>query len=186
MTVHKRQEIPALLEKIATGETAQVYLVFGERYLCQQAVEDILNRLFPEEKQRAGNLTLIDGEQEDPVKTLSELRTFSLFGGRRVLRVMDSKLLHSKVVAKPLWDNAVKSHQHNDLQAAGRYLRQVLDIGGLTPEDFQELPESAWKSKLGFARPPGNLDWVSEVLADSRPPAAQADRALCLPARMDH
>ncbi len=176
MPVHKRQEIPALLKKIEGGETTQIYLVFGERYLCQQAAGDLLERLIPDEKQRTGNLTLIDGENEDPARTLNELRTFSLFGGRRVIRVMDSKLLHSKVVAKPLWDKAEKCHQNNDQDGAGRYIRQVLDIGGMTPQDLQELPESSWKSKLGFNRPQGNLDWISEVLANRPLPAeTQAD-----------
>ena len=170
MAVHKHQEIDALLKKIEAGETSPIYLVFGERFLCQQAAGDLLDLLIPDEKERTGNLTLIDGENEDPVRTLNELRTFSLFGGRRVIRVMDSKLLHSKLVAKLLWEKAVKSHRNNDTKAACRYLKQVLDIGSMTPEDIQELPDSSWKAKLGFERPPGNLDWISEVLNDSPSP----------------
>ncbi len=165
MPIYKRQELPALLQAIDKGETTQIYLVFGERYLCQRAADQILDHLLPDESLRAGNLILVDGDQEEPGMTLNQLRTYSLFGGRRVIRVMDSRLLHSKEVAKNLWEKGVKQYQNNDLQAAGRYLRQVLDIGGMTPSDLEELQDSTWKSKLGFARPQGNLAWVGEALA---------------------
>jgi DNA polymerase-3 subunit delta len=164
MTSYKRQELPDLLQAIDKGLISQVYLVFGERYLCQRAADQILDHLLPNESQRSSNLILVDGDQEEPGQTLNQLRTYSLFGGRRVIKVMDSRLLHSKVVAKTLWEKGVKQYQNNDLEAAGRYLRQVLDIGGMTPADLEELPASTWKNKLGFARPQGDLAWVDEVL----------------------
>ena len=164
MATYKRQELPDLLQAIDKGETSQIYLVFGERYLCQRAADQILDHLLPDEGQRSGNLIMVDGDQEEPGKTLNQLRTYSLFGGRRVIRVMDSRLLHSKVIAKNLWEKGVKQYQNNDFAAAGRYLRQVLDIGGMTPADLEELPASTWKNKLGFARPQGSLAWVGEVL----------------------
>lgn len=177
MTTYKRQELPELLKKIAQGETSQIYLVFGERYLCQRAAEQILAHLLPDEKQRSGNLILIDGDREEPGRTLNQLRTYSLFGGRRVVRVMDSRLLHSKVVAKSLWEKALKQFQNNDHGRAGHYLRQVLDIGGMTPGDLLDLPASTWKEKLGFERPQENLDWLNEVLAKM----ALADEAVARP-----
>ena len=164
MTTYKRQDLPALLQDIAKNETTQIYLIFGERYLCQRAADQILDHLLPDEKQRASSLVLVDGDQEEQGKTLNELRTYSLFGGRRVIRVADSRLLHSKVVAKNLWEKGVKKYQDNDLVGAGRYLRQVLDIGGMTPADLEDLPAATWKSKLGFTRPQENLAWVGEVL----------------------
>lgn len=167
MTIYKRQELPALLQAIDKGDTTQIYLVFGERYLCQRATDQILDHLLPDEGQRSGNLVLVDGDQEEPAQTLNQLRTYSLFGGQRVIRVMDSRLLHSKVIAKNLWEKAAKQYQNNDFAAAGRYLRQVLDIGGMTLADLEELPASTWKNKLGFGRPQGSLAWVGEVLGKS-------------------
>ncbi len=85
MTIYKRQELPALLQAIDKGDTTQIYLVFGERYLCQRAADQILDHLLPDESQRSGNLIMVDGDQEEPGKTLNQLRTYSLFGGRRVI-----------------------------------------------------------------------------------------------------
>jgi DNA polymerase-3 subunit delta len=165
MATYKRQELPALLRAVDQGETSQIYLVCGERYLCRQAADQLLAHLLPDAKRRAGNLLLIDGDQEEPGKTLNQLRTYSLFGGRRVIRVMDSRLLHSTVVAKTLWENAASRHQNNDPAGAARYLRQVLEIGALTSAELADLPAATWKSRLGFTRPQGSLAWVGELLA---------------------
>lgn len=167
MATYKRQELPALLKSIAKGETFRIYLLFGERYLCHQATGELLDQLLPDEKQRAGSLLLVDGDREEPGRTLNQLRTYSLFGGRRVVRVMDSRLFHSKVVAGTLWEKAVKHHRNNDLEAAGRYLRQILDIGGLATGDLEVLQPADWKSRLGFERPQEDLTWVGEVLEKS-------------------
>lgn len=175
MATYTRQQLPELLKSIDQGDSSQVYLIFGERYLCRQAAEQILAGLLPDEKQRAGGLVLVDGDREEPGRTLNELRTYSMFGGRRVIRVMDSRLLHSKVVAKTLWEKAAGYYRNNDLQAAGRYLGQVLEIGGMTPADLTELPTAAWKNKLGFARPQEDLGWAVEVLEKQE---AAADSAV--------
>jgi len=177
MTIFKRQELPDLLKAIDEGETSQIYLIFGERYLCQQAADQVVAHLLPDASRRTGNLFLLDGEQEDPGQTLNQLRTYSLFGGRRVTRVMDSRLLHSKVVAKTIWEKAVRHYQNNDLAATGRYLRQLLEIGSMTPADLEELPASSWKAKLGFPRPSGNLAWISEILGNNDPEAETATKA---------
>ena len=116
MTVFKRRELPDLLKNIDQGQTSQLYLVFGERYLCRQAATEIINHLLPDEKQRAGSLVMVDGDREEPGQTLNELRTFSLFGGRRIITVMDSRLFLSRGVARNLWEKACRSHQKNDLE----------------------------------------------------------------------
>ncbi len=164
MTVYKRRDLPGLLKNIDQGQASQLYLIFGERYLGRQAATEILNHLLPDEKQRAGSLLMVDGDREEAGQTLNQLRTYSLFGGRRIISVMDSRLFLSQAVAKPLWEKACRSHQKNDLEAAGRYLRQILEIGDMTGSDLEELPEKTWKTKLGFARPDGDLSWVNEVL----------------------
>jgi DNA polymerase-3 subunit delta len=181
MTVYKRRDMPGLLKNIAQSQTSQLYLIFGERYLGRQAATEILDQLLPDEKQRAGSLLMVDGDREEPVQTLNQLRTYSLFGGRRIISVMDSRLFLSQAVGKPLWDKACQSHQKNDLEATGRYLRQVMEIGEMTGSDLEELPEKTWKTKLGFDRPDEDLSWVNEVLGKTEtsgketPPAGKQD-----------
>lgn len=170
MSILKRSELPALLKAIARGEQAQVYLVVGERYLCQQAAGEIVGHLLPDEGMRAASLTQLDGEQEEPGQTLNQLRTYSLFGGKRVIKVSDSRLLFSKVVGKTLWERAAQNQENNDFAAAGRCLRQFLELEGLAVGELLELSASAWQAQLGFARPDGDLGWVGQLLGSG--PAA--------------
>jgi DNA polymerase-3 subunit delta len=164
MPIFKRQELPALLKGLDEGRTAPVYLVVGDRFLCQQASGEIINHLLPDEKQRAASLALVDGDQEEPGQTLNQIRTYSLFGGRRVIKVSDTRLLFSKVVGKTLWDKALQYRDKNDPRAAGRCLRQFLELESLAVAELLELPEASWTTQLGFSRPPGDLAWVVELL----------------------
>ena len=79
MSVHKRQEIPTVLNKITQGEIAQIYLLFGERYLCRNAAQELIDRLLPENERQAISLQHIDGDREDFSRTLNLLKTFNLF-----------------------------------------------------------------------------------------------------------
>lgn len=163
MSIFKRSELPGLLKAMGRGEKASVYLVVGERFLCQQAAGEIVVHLLPDERQRASCLTQLDGEQEEPGQTLNQLRTYSLFGGRRVIKVADTRLLFSKVVGKTLWERAAQAQENNDLAAAARCLRQFLELEGLSGSDLLELSASAWQSQLGFARPAGDLGWIGDL-----------------------
>ena len=107
MPLYKRKDIPRLLAEIEKkGSPSQVYLIWGERYLCRNAAQEIIDRLLPEEKRHSTSLLHIDGDQEDFSKTLSLLKTFSLFSGPQIIWITDSKLFLSKGVAKNFWEKA--------------------------------------------------------------------------------
>lgn len=158
-----RQDIGKLYADLEKGETHPVYLVFGERFLCQQVASEITKRLLPEEKNRVQNLTKVAGEQEDINKTIITLRTFSLFGGRQVVRVNDSTLFLSKAVGKNVWNKAKKAYDADDRERAGQLLAQLAAIGGLTADDqFQDLSKSQWQSRFGFSHP-SDLTWSKDI-----------------------
>ena len=96
MTVYNRKDLPDLLKKIDEGQLSKLYLIFGERYLCRETLNDLINHLLPDEKQRSGSLLMVDGDREEPLQTLNQLRTYSLFGGQRVIAVTDSRLFLSQ------------------------------------------------------------------------------------------
>ena len=75
MSVYKRQEIPEVLKKIKQGDTTQIYLIHGERYLCRSASQELIDHLLPEQESRAAALHHIDGDQEDFNRTLTLLKT---------------------------------------------------------------------------------------------------------------
>ena len=171
MSVHKRQDIPKLLEEIKLGVTSQIYLLFGERYLCRNAAQEIIDSLLPENKRQDANLQQIDGDQEDLNRTLHLLKTYSLFSGRKIFWVTDTKLFYSKGVAKNVWDKACEKNERNEPQQAQRYLLQLLNLASISPQEMAEeniasLSASRWKTLFGFSKPQGDLSWIQALLED--------------------
>ena len=182
MPVFQRQDLPKLHSQIDQGHIASIYLLYGERYLCREAAERLLEHLLPDPQQRSRQLTTIDGDREDPGQTLSQLRTYGLFAGRRVFRVMDSKLFFSKEVATTLWDKAEQAWAAQKPAQAGRLLARLLESVGLSPsleegEALPELAEERWRKLFGFAKPEGDLSWVNDCLAALPPQSSSAAKS---------
>lgn len=179
MPVYKRQEIPKLLADIKQGATSQIYLIFGERYLCRSASQEIIDHLVPEQERQATSLQHIDGDQEDFNRTLNLLKTFNLFSGTKIFWVTDSKMFYSKGVVKNVWEKVCEKKERNETGQALRYLLQMLNLAGISPEEMVEenmvsVSASRWKNLFGFTKPQGDLAWVQELLADIPADAAPA------------
>ncbi len=183
---YSRHDLPTLLADLEKGSLHPVYLLFGERYLCSQAAQEVIARLLPDEASRAQNIRAVDGDQEVVSKTMNELRTFSLFGGRQVIRVLDSRLFHSKAVGKSIWDKALKAFNKDDPEKAGRYLAQLASLGGLDAEDkISDLSGGQWKKLFGFAKPQ-DVSWSKEIpLPAGEENAAATDNATLVQATLE-
>lgn len=165
MPLYTRDTLPALLAQPATG-ASQVFLLFGERYLCQKAAEQLEQALLA---QIGGTVHPIDGDQENIAATLARLRSFSLLPGRQLYRVTDTRLFLSKQVAKNIWDKALKAHADGKTDQAGRALRAFMESGGIDPrsldQDLDTMPPAEWQQCFGFARPSDDLSWTRPYLA---------------------
>ena len=175
MPIFQRKDVSKILKAIADGDVSPVYLLFGERYLCQEISNDLVQALLPDEKKRAGSLIAIDGDNEDPLHTLNRLRTFSLFSGPQIIRVSDTKLFYSKGVAKTLWDKAKRSYAAKELEPCRKYLRHMLSLGNITPaelvsEDIGSISGNRWQSLFGFAKPQALLRCPLQPLRESDSP----------------
>jgi DNA polymerase-3 subunit delta len=168
MPIFKRTELPEVIKEISDGHPSQIYLVFGERFLCQQIANDLIAALLPDEENKSQALMNVDGDHEDPLDTLNLLRTYSLFGGQRLIKVTDSKLFFSRSIAENIWDKAVRAGQEKKEKSVNRYLRQFLAMApeiadSETPcDDLAELSGSKWRELFGFAKPP-DTGWLREI-----------------------
>lgn len=169
MPIYKRQDIPKLFKQIEQGVTSQIYLLFGERYLCRNTAQELIDRLLPDEKQQATGLHHIDGDEEDINRTLNLLKTYSLFSGRKIFWVTDTKLFYSKGIARSLWEKACEKNDRNEPEAATRYLLQMLNLAAVSPreitaENITSLSAARWKTLFGFNKPQTDLTWVQDLL----------------------
>jgi DNA polymerase-3 subunit delta len=179
MSLYKRQEIPKLLNEIKQGVTAQVYLVFGERYLCRNAAQELIDHLLPVKERHTTSLLHVDGDQEDFIGTLNLLKTFNLFSGRKIIWVTDTKLFYSKGVAKSVWDKACEKNDQKEPRQALRYLLQMLNLAAQSPQEMVEeniasLSATRWKTLFGFNKPQNDLLWAQSLLANMPPDVSPA------------
>ena len=178
MPIYKRQECDKLLR--ATGPKAfrPVYLIVGDRFLCRNTAEALIDRLLPAEA-RQSHLHGVDGDQEDVSRTLHLLKSYSLFPGPRVIRIIDSRIFLSKGVARAIWDKAEAAMTGGDPRQAGRYLAAMLEMAGIeTAEavdlDLAGMAAARWKNLFGFVKPPEEIAWTGEALAGMADQTGQA------------
>ena len=183
MPAYTRETLPKLLEQ-TVNNTAQVYLIFGERYLCQDAVEKIEHQLL----QTPGTVHPVDGEHEDTATLVYKLRSFSLLPGRQIFRVTDTQLFFSKTVAKNIWKKVVKANQANKQEQVIRSLRAFLSAGGIKADtsenDLTQLSTQQWQHAFGFAKPDGDLSWIVEPLLKIRSEPAKQVKSVANSAEM--
>jgi DNA polymerase-3 subunit delta len=164
MPVYERNKLDMLFQEIKKGNLFPAYLFVGERYLCQQTADQTAKFLCA----AGGTVHSIDGDSEDSNLTLSKLRSFSLLGGRQVFRVNNTRLFHSKNVAKSIWNRAVQANEGNKPDKAFKYLRAMMEAGGLDSREQENDPgnlsAAQWTKCFGFAKPEGKMDWTGELL----------------------
>jgi DNA polymerase-3 subunit delta len=163
----KRKELQNLLEKKEFKPGAQVYLFFGERFLCNQAADQLQTVLL---QKNPGAVHTIDGEREDFSQTLARLVSFSLLPGLQIYRVADSRIFHTKTVLSTIWDKAVQAHEAGRLKVAERHLQSVLQAADMNAEGTTPLSEihaTQWKAKFGFEKPSYSIDWADRLINQS-------------------
>ena len=163
MGLHKRTEIGALLDKISQGERCQVYLCYGERYLCRQAAGQLEAQLLT----GGGAVHSLDGAVEDGSRLLSRLMSLTLLPGLQVYRVTDTTLFHSREVGEQLWEKACKAKENDKSKAAVRYLSSLLQLGSVNVQSdtvFSDISVDQWPKLFGFPHPGANLSWADELL----------------------
>ncbi|OQX19444.1 MAG: hypothetical protein BWK76_04545 [Desulfobulbaceae bacterium A2] len=166
MTVFKGQgQLAQLLDGVRNGTVARVYLVVGERFLCRQAAEELAGVLLA----AGGTLYRIDGEEEDPLRTLGRMRTASLLPGRQLYQVTDSPLFSSRQETSKLLDRVRLAHREGGASRAVRPLRTLLAAIELSPADAQEenltqLSTTRWQTLFACDKPADDLSWLGETL----------------------
>ncbi len=163
----KRSELFARLKEGATPFETQVFLFFGERFLCKEAADSIQDQLLT---LQPGAVHSIDGDTEDPGHTLARLLSFSLLPGRQLYRVSNSRIFHSKTVVSEIWAKASQSFKAGRPDPALRQLQAMvqaveLNIDGPTP--LSEIPQQEWKRIFSFDKPGENLAWADNLLSES-------------------
>jgi DNA polymerase-3 subunit delta len=169
MALHKRTAIAPLLEDIRGGRHKQIYLLFGERFLCQQ-VGNTIEQEFLNSAHATATIHSVDGSTEDNSKIVSRTLSYSLLPGIQLLRVVDCRLFLSRSVGSTIWDKAVKAHQNNKPTPALRHLANLLSLGSVKGEGerlFSEIAADQWQKLFGFSHPDQDLSWADSLIREN-------------------
>lgn len=167
MTLFKgHNQLPRLLEDITGGSVARVYLIIGERFLCRQAAEQLAAALLA----GGGTPHRIDGEEEEPLRTLARLRTATLLPGRQLYQVSDSPVFSSRQDTARLLDRVRVAYREGGVDRAARPLRTLLaaielGIADAHEEGLAGLSPERWQTLLGCDKPTEDLGWLRETVA---------------------
>lgn len=163
----KRSELQSKLQDGTFPLNAQVFLFFGERFLCQEAADFLQDTLL----KKPGAVHSVDGDGEDPSQTLARLMSFSLLPGRQIYRVSNSRIFHSKTVVSEIWTKAIQAVQAGRPDPALRHLQamiQAVDLKIEDPTPLSEIPPQEWKKIFAFEKPDEDLTWADNLLAESQ------------------
>lgn len=167
MTLIKRSELQTGLPEDSPALSSQIFLFFGERFLCQEAADLVQARLLAG---KPGAIHAIDGDREDPGLTLAKLMSFSLLPGRQIFRVSDSRIFHSRTVVAEIWAKAVQAIQGNRPAPARNHLRSMVQAADLKiegPTPFSEIPAPEWQKIFAFDKPDDSLEWADRLLGEA-------------------
>lgn len=167
MALIKRSELQAALQEGAPPLTSQVFLFFGERFLCKEAADLVQAKLLAA---GPGAVQAIDGDSEDGGRTLARLMSYSLLPGRQVFRVSDSRIFHSKTVVEEIWSKAANAFQAGNSGPARNHLVsmiQAVDLKIEGPTPLSEIPPAEWQNIFAFVKPNDNLQWADQLLGEA-------------------
>ncbi len=165
MALITRDIFTALVKQIRTDKTTPVYLLVGDRFLCQQAAQEITAALGGD----SGTIHTIDGENEIFTNTISKLLSYSLFPGRQIFKVTDTKLFHSKNIAQAIWKKAIKAKNDTKLEDCAKFLYSMAQIAGFAADkdsqNLESMNKTQWKKAFAFTRPEESLAWTNSILS---------------------
>lgn len=165
MTITKRSDLLTALKNNSPPES-QVFLLFGERYLCRAAADQLQKKLLESDP---GTVHSIDEAEVDSAQILSRLMSFSILPGKQIYRVTDSKIFHTKAVFAEIWEKGAAANQAGKRKVAMRHIRSLANGAGMDVSDkstFTEIPAAEWKKLFGFEKPQENLKWADELLQE--------------------
>ncbi|OPY87404.1 MAG: DNA polymerase III subunit delta [Syntrophaceae bacterium PtaU1.Bin231] len=180
-----------VLDDLREGTARPCYLLYGEEeYRLKSAVDRILDGLLPS-PERDLQLFVTEGEDEDIDRICESLLTPSLFPGRKVLLVRETRLLSSADTSSDRVRKIRDLADQDSSRAAREFLRLIRPAGwsleDLTGGGWQRIPEARWREVLGEEAAGALRTWLPKVLAaceelpgKSAPPAENDERLVQL------
>lgn len=173
-------ELEDVLQEVAAGKVAPLYLIWGEEYLARKSADELVRALLPDASMGLNFSTLDAGS---PREMAQELATLPLFPGRKVVLVRDPEFLAPKkgrgdalAKAKDAWKAGRRKEGARRLLALAA--RAGWGVEALTPGVSKAPSREAWKEELNVDLAEADLSFLQEVATfckDERISAPEGD-----------
>lgn len=125
------------LKTLSQSDLAPVYLFWGEEYLYQQALEELLGKIFAT-RDRHLNYDVIDEAPDNIHEVVEKINTYALLSGPKVVALKDSKIFYSELSSESFLDKAKSAYDSNDIKKAARHVLNLIGKLKLSYEDLLE------------------------------------------------
>lgn len=165
------ESIEKIIKSAQKGKISPVYLFYGdEDYLVEQAEKALLNVLVKPED-RAFNVVVIDGSTGEWSEIVHQLKTPSLFGGRKVVLVRDPRLAGSGGGAVNVFKKAREGWKEGSESKRNTAVKRILGLIASAGWDLDALGKAGsaartaddWRREFKINLESDDLAWLDEV-----------------------
>ena len=152
------------LNDIETGQIFPVYLICGdESYLIKEAFQRIVEAILPE-KDGVLSLETFEGDREDWEEILLSLKTYPLFGTKRVIAVRDTEIFYSKLQVEEVLEKSKEEFESNNINEAVKLFR--IALGYLKIEEVNDEVETELENVKGFGMDAKSKGWIKRMVQE--------------------
>lgn len=129
-------KIESALPGPEAGPPDSVHLVFGEDYLVEEAVNAVLNRIFPDTADRSAHVESVDMADGESIYDIVErITTLSFFSATKVLRLKADAIFKSGFSPDDHLLKIEEARLSDDIRLAATLLKDILTRQGAAAED---------------------------------------------------
>jgi DNA polymerase III subunit delta len=152
------QSLPQYLKETGNASFAPIYLIYGEDFLYEQAVNQIVNVIIPDHsKQRHGYEIIRQQESSQIIDVTEKINTYAFFNHKKIIELRDSNIFVGAKNQGKLIGKIKKAYDNSDIIRATRYYLELLerlkvDIDDICDENIlnllgiesNEFPDIKW------------------------------------------
>jgi len=148
------------IEDIKRGKFFPAYLVYGdENYLVKEAAQKMIESILPEKDKLS--LETFEGD-EDWDKVILSLKTYPLFGPKRVVSVKDTEIFYSKFVVEEVLERSREEFERGQIDDAIKLFRVVL--GYLKVDEVNDEVGKELENLLDFSIDSESQKWIKKMV----------------------
>ena len=155
------QQFETYISKLSEKDFSPIYLIFGEEFLCQKALNKLSKILLMGADPNV-SYEVLEGDPANTIDAIDRVNTFSMLAVKKVVVLSNSRIFYEKKNNDALIENAKQAVEDDDLRKGSKIFLDFLSINGLKLEDLQVSNPSTLLDIP--AEMSGNGRWINSIM----------------------